>query len=159
MRTRPRLLLRALVVSVLLVVPVSAGAPPGQYGLFSGQDRRITDLKTGLVWERSVSPAPINFATAQGTCTGGTRLPTMKELLTLIDEEPHRKYDTTINANVEKFIDPQAFGAETPTDRAYWTSSMQGPNRAWTVDFGTGETVPEGVDAKAYVRCVRFQKL
>jgi len=151
---RSRLLLRAFVVSMLLVVPVSAEAPAGQYGPFIGQDRRIEDLKTKLIWERSVTPAPVDFETAETACTGGTRLPTLKELLTLVDEEPHDDYDLTKNSVVEKFIDEQAFGDETPIDKAYWTSSKQSANRAWTVDFGTGETFAESLDASFYVRCV-----
>ena len=155
MRSRPRLLVRAFVVSMLLVFPVSAEAPAGQYAPFIGQDRRIEDVKTGLIWERSVTPAPVEFDVAQTSCTGGTRLPTLKELLTLVDEEPHDDYDLTKNRVVEKFIDEQAFGDETPIDKGYWTSSMQSANRAWTIDFATGETFAEGLDGKFYVRCVR----
>ena len=160
-RSRLRFATRGLVLGLLVALPVAAdqppGAPPGQYDTFDSQARRIRDKKTGLVWERSVSPAPVDFATAQATCTGGTRLPTLKELLTLVDEQPHLDYDLTLNANVKKYIDPQAFGEETPIDAPYWTSSMNGASRVWTVDFGSGETHDEGTTFDAYVRCVRFQ--
>ena len=154
---------RALVTIALLTLPVFAdtkpGAPPGQYQAFSSQDRRIRDKKTLLVWERSVSVAPVDFATARATCRGGTRLPTLKELLTLVDEQPHEDYDVPTNTTVTKHIDPQAFGSETPGDRAYWSSSLveESPSRVWTVDFSSGETPQaDAIDAR-YVRCVRFQ--
>jgi hypothetical protein len=135
------------------------GAPPEQYQAFSSQDRRIRDRQTSLVWERSVSPAPVTFETARATCKAGTRLPTLKELLTLVDEQPHQAYDVETNTTVSKHIDPQAFGKETPVDRAYWSSSLveESPSRVWTLDFASGETpTAESADAR-YVRCVRFQ--
>lgn len=161
MRSRIRFAIHGFVLGILVAVPVAAdqepGAPPGQYENFDWQARRIKDKKTGLVWERSVSASPVDFATAQVTCTGGTRLPTLKELLTLVDEQPHLDYDLAINANVRKYIDPQAFGDETPVDKGYWTSSMQGSLKAWTVNFKTGETDQVDLGDTRYVRCVRFQ--
>ncbi|MBN9165297.1 MAG: hypothetical protein BGO98_21670 [Myxococcales bacterium 68-20] len=161
MQSRVRFAMRGLVLGVLVAVPVSAdqepGAPNGQYENFTGDDRRIRDKKTGLRWERSVSASPVDFETAKSMCTGGLRLPTLKELLTLVDEQPHPAYDLKKNANVLKYIDREAFGAETPIDRAYWTSSMDGTSKAWTVDFGSGETVATPTVDGRYVRCVRFQ--
>ncbi len=136
------------------------GAPPEQYQAFSSQDRRIRDRQTSLVWERSVSASPVDFETARATCTAGTRLPSLKELLTLVDEQPHQAYDVETNTTVTKHIDPQAFGKETPVDRAYWSSSLveDSPSRVWTLDFASGETpTAESTDVR-YVRCVRFQR-
>lgn len=155
---RLRFAVRGLVLGIIVALPVSADAPPGQYQKFSSQDRRIRDLKTGLVWERSVSPAPVKYANA--TCAPGLRLPTLKELLTLVDEEPHLDYDDKLLKNVSKMIDAAAFGAETPVDAPYWTSSTDGAARAWTVNFETGavnsDPTSDPSSATAYVRCVRL---
>jgi hypothetical protein len=152
MRLRPAL--RAVVVGIVVALPVSADAPPGQYDKFYSADRRIRDLKAGLVWERSVSPAPVEFANA--TCPAGRRLPTLKELLTLVDEDPHLEYDGTLLKNVPKMIDTAAFGKETPVDYPYWTSSRGDIAKIWTVDFGTGETDLTRDTDRRYVRCVQF---
>ncbi|MBX3223910.1 MAG: DUF1566 domain-containing protein [Labilithrix sp.] len=154
MRSRLRFAVRGIVLGALVAVPVFADAPKGQYPNFTGQDQRIRDLKTGLVWERSVSPAPVTFATAEAGCTGGTRLPTLKELLTLVDEEPDDYYDLNLNRTVLRFIDAQAFG-QTPVDKGYWTASRDGTS-VWTVDFATAETRTAEVGDTRYVRCVRF---
>jgi hypothetical protein len=156
---RLRFGLRGLALGLLVAVPVSAdhpGAPVGQYELFASSDRRIKDLKTGLIWERSVSAAPVAFD-PKVCSTAGLRLPTLKELLTLVDEQPDLDYDIKLLRNVEKMIDPQAFGAETPVDAPYWTSSRQGPGRVWTVDFRTGRTAHDSESAQNYIRCVSFQ--
>ncbi|MBX3201940.1 MAG: DUF1566 domain-containing protein [Labilithrix sp.] len=156
MGARLRFALRGLVLGVLVALPVSADAPRGQYRDFLGSDQRIRDLKTKLVWERSVPPAPVAFAAADAVCGGGTRLPTLKELLTLVDEEPHIVYDIDQKKNVIKYIDRQAFGSRTPIDAAYWTASTASATTAWTVDFGTGETSLANLNDLRYVRCVRF---
>ncbi|MCW5836997.1 MAG: DUF1566 domain-containing protein [Labilithrix sp.] len=164
MRVRLRFAVRGLVLVALVALPVSADAPEGQYPEFIGQNQRIRDLKTKLVWERSVSPAvspsvlpsPLTFAEAGTVCTGGTRLPTLKELLSLVDEEPHFVYDLDQKKNVIKYIDRQAFGTHTPIDTGYWTSSAGSPTQAWSVDFGTGETSLANLSDRRYVRCVRF---
>ena len=154
MRVRLRLAVRGLVLLTVIAVPVLADAPPGQYDKFIGQDRRIKDLKTGLIWERGVSASPVKYEDAKTMCTAPRRLPTLKELLTLVDEEPHRDYDLTKLENVNKMIDFQAFGAETPVDSGYWTASSAGAGEAWAVDFGTGETDEVSVNDLRYVRCV-----
>ncbi|MBX3263341.1 MAG: DUF1566 domain-containing protein [Labilithrix sp.] len=156
MRARLRFAVRGLVLGALVALPVSADAPRGQYANFLRTDQRIRDLKTKLVWERSVSPAPVAFAAADAVCGGDTRLPTLKELLTLVDEAPHEVYDLDRKRNVLKYIDQQAFGGQTPIDKGYWTSSMGSATKAWTVDFGTGETSLDDLTDPRYVRCVRF---
>ncbi len=156
MGSRLRFAVRGLVLGVLVALPVSADAPRGQYANFLRTDQRIRDLKTKLVWERSVSPAPVAFAAADAVCGGDTRLPTLKELLTLVDEEPHEVYDIDRKKNVLKYIDQQAFGAQTPISTGYWTSSMASATQAFAVDFGSGETSLANLNDLRYVRCVRF---
>jgi hypothetical protein len=134
--------------------PPEPGAPDDQYDPFTYQSRRIKDRKTKLQWERGVS-APMSFADATAYCTTPTRLPTLKELLTLVDEVPHLDYEPDEGRNVQKMIDPSAFSDETPVDRAYWTSTRSGTN-AFTVDFGDGTTSAASVADLRRARCVQF---
>lgn len=151
---RSRFPIRGVAVALVIASPVLADAPSDQYEFFSADSDRIKDRKTGLEWSRLAS-GPVRFDDA--SCGPGTRLPTMKELLTLVDEEPHYKYDEIQLKNVPKMIDQAAFGAQTPTDRAYWTSSFDDSGDVWTVDFETGETKPADRDDARYVRCVAFK--
>jgi hypothetical protein len=144
--------LRFTVLGLLVALPVSAGAPYDQYGSFTGEDEQITDNFTKLVWVRDVSPIG-TFATAKLACGAGTRLPSMKELLTIVDEEPHLEYEN--NRVVPKMIDPSAF-PDTPGS-LFWTSSVDpdDSNKVWTVNFRDGTaSATEVTTTQAYVRCV-----
>jgi hypothetical protein len=145
---------RGVVLALALASPVLADAPRDQYEFFSAETPKIKDRKTKLEWDRFVS-GPVSFAAA--SCGPGTRLPTLKELLTLVDEEPHYEYDEAKLRNVPKMIDQAAFGAQTPTDYPYWTSSFKSQEEVWTVDFGTGMTTAARVGDARYVRCVAFK--
>ena len=80
----------------------------------------------------------------------------MKELLTIVDEEPHEEYESGVV--VTKMIDADAF-ADTPVNLPYWTSTPAGPGKVWVVNFSNGlmeprSTVPAD-NQKANARCVR----
>lgn len=150
------IVLRGALFGVLFALPVSADAPIDQYANFDSYTRFIKDNYTKLTWERPVAPYPdaMTFTKAQDHCTAlgtGYRLPTLKELLTIVDEDPHYEYEGT--QNVLHYIDQSAF-PKTPA-KAFWTSSMRDASHAWTVDFGSGQTDPADTGATvAYVRCV-----
>ncbi len=161
--TRLRLTLRVALVAFAVALPVSADAPISgpdrQYENFDGQNKVISDRFTKLAWDRPSDPYPatMSFGDANAYCRaqGSMRLPSLKELLTLIDEEPHKEYDTVKKANVPRYIDRAAF-PKTPAEE-FWTSSMQSPTKAWTVDFGSGTTAGANIDDdKRRVRCVEF---
>jgi hypothetical protein len=149
-----------LLAVVAVALPVRAddppGAPPGQYDPFDSRSFQIKDVKTGLRWTRSVSAGTVPFATATSTCVGGTRLPTLKELLTLVDEQPHPTYDENLGRTVTKMIDPNAFDQYAPVDSPYWTSSTSGDSEVWTVDFSNGAATKARITDPRYVRCVSF---
>lgn len=165
--TRPRLILRVALVAVAVALPVSADAPIGgpeqQYDNFDWRNKVITDRFTRLVWDRPSDPYPaaMSFAAADAYCRQASmRLPSLKELLTLVDEEPHTRYDEEKKRNVAHCIDRNAF-PKTPAEE-FWTSSMQSPTRAWTVDFGSGATGTANLGDsgdKRRVRCVDFVDL
>ena len=73
------------------------GSPPNPAPLephYDVADEVVTDLRTGLVWERDASPIRFFVADADAHCEGLTkgpanapwRVPSMKELQTLFDE-------------------------------------------------------------------------
>ena len=127
-----------------------AGAAPGEI---------VTDLGTGLVWQRDAGDATFSFEEARAHCAAlllegqGWRVPSVKELQTLV-------YDARSQA---PFIDTEAF-PDTPAGRApYWTSSSSATvaGAAWFVNFGTGESGDVALaagdveDQPSFVRCVR----
>ena len=156
-------------VPILTVATVGvlarADAPPDQYAAFNQADVVITDSKTLLTWQRSVTTLTTFSGPfgAVAACSGlslggfpsGWRLPSYKELLTLVDESPHLEYPT--GAPVQIAIDGNAF-PETPVGPPayYWTSSVD-PNAAanlLVVEFNGGTGVSLTGTETAWVRCV-----
>src|SRR5262249_7895537 len=71
------------------------------------------DNLTKLRWQRfpllqlsTQSEARLYCASVLG---GGYRVPTYRELLTLVDEEPHGEWNPDAGASTPRFIDPNAF--------------------------------------------------
>ncbi|HRI67367.1 MAG TPA: DUF1566 domain-containing protein [Polyangium sp.] len=125
-----------------------ANAPPGRYTV---ADLTVGDTRTGLVWERQGPAAAQTSANAATYCQNSTlenaqwRLPTMKELQTLVDE-----------SQSGPSIDVIAFPG-TPAGE-FWTSSTVGsfPILNWTINFVDGDTSFGSGTKTAYVRCVRL---
>lgn len=119
----------------------------------------VTDTSTGLVWQRTPSDERFNFEDAQAHCADldlagkGFRAPSMKELLTLVDE-------TNLQ---DPAIDTSVF--DMPVDGGlFWTSSrnaQQPDSNGWYVLFGYGEAKstspppPSNLTDEYYVRCVK----
>jgi hypothetical protein len=74
----------------------------------------------------------------------GWRLPTLKELLTIVDE-----------SRMNPSVDPKAFPS-TPSD-FFWSLSTVGGSTGTARDvfFGDGSTNTYNVTSSFYVRCVR----
>jgi hypothetical protein len=142
-----------------------ADAPPDQYGLFNSTYQAIQDVQTGLLWQRY--PVTVSYTTAlsfndaatycatlslDGNATGW-RVPSYKELLTLVDEAPHVEYEN--GGLTTKWIDGNAFPG-TAVDEPYWTSSLYPlqSGYAYVVDFSTGIPVQAATGKQNYVRCV-----
>lgn len=160
MKTRSRLILRALrslAIPVLIVGPVLADAPSDQYSPYVRANLEIGDTKTFLSWRRSVTGDRtfVEANDAQVSCPAGAsyRIPTMKELLTLVDEQPHDEYED--GGLVARTIDRSAFPL-TPAAE-FWTSttSAADPSLGWVVDFSTGAALLRNKGEKHFVRCVR----
>ena len=98
----------ALFAAALFLVSslVRADAPADQYLPFDSTDTTITDNFTKLTWSRTpyggAVPTAVTYLDAAAVAcpaSSGTRVPTLKELLTLIDESPH-DYEFVNGANL-----------------------------------------------------------
>lgn len=119
----------------------------------------VADTWTGLVWQQSPSAEQFTFEEAQAECSdldlagGGFRAPSMKELLTIVDETKQQ----------EPAMDTSVF--DMPVDGGlFWTSSRNAAapdSNAWYVVFGFGEVhatsppPPTNLSNEYYVRCVK----
>jgi hypothetical protein len=171
-----RAVLRQLVsASGAVVVVASAaradapGGASGQYGLFDATNVVIYDRNSRLWWQREAY-SQVTFLGAANYCANlslgplmpptGWRVPSVKELLTLVDESPHYEYEN--GTPQQKYIDSHAFGlslsgvAFTPVDAPYWSSSLYATNstKGYLVDFSTGQTATYSTGSGNYVRCV-----
>ena len=160
MRTRMlRFLATITVATLVLSASADANAPAGRYVVTNGGTGHGTvfDTKTKLTWQQT--PSSSNYygideafascsSSAMSANLGGTgwRLPTIKELLTIVD-------DSQFNGA----IDRTAFSLPAGP---YWSSSRLTGNFAHTtyfvVDFSTGGTLTGAMSQSANnFRCVR----
>ncbi len=146
--------LATLASVIVFVAGASADAPTDQYAPFGTLASTITDNFTHLAWERTFA-GPVDSVSvhADSGCGSPQRLPTVRELLTLVDESPHYDWDPDAGAATARYIDPNAFPG-TPTG-PFWTASPVATSKGsfMAVDFGSGETVSNATTA--YVRCVQ----
>lgn len=146
-----------LLVVLALVVPAMADAPSGLYAPFAKSDPLIFDQKTGLLWQR-FDPLKTNTFTSYSDLTNqcvpfgaGWRPPTVKELLTLVDEEPHTEF--VGGKTSQRYIDRNAF-AGAPVELPYITLGDD-INNLWTVDFSNGTASQVStLGITFYLRCV-----
>jgi hypothetical protein len=141
---------------ILFAGATDAAAPPGRYAVASGT---VLDTKTGLTWQQNLPSTNYIWGsaglpgTAQNYCAtlslsgSGWRLPTVKELETIVD--------FSIS---DPAIDPVAFPG-TPTLGFFWSATplaTTNPSGAWGVKFDLGFSRSDyGVATQQYVRCVR----
>lgn len=158
-------LLRGLVFGALLAAtPALASHPPNpdvdppfdQYEEFDRETTEIYDQKTTLTWERkNVSRISRELALAELHCAndfGGGRIPTIKELQTILSEFPHEEYEG--NGLVTKMIFSDAFPAA-PVGAPYWSSTPHPAGGHWGLSFANGAMAPIPAGGAALVRCVR----
>lgn len=130
------------------VVVCMAAAPAGRYQI-SGTT--VTDTKTGLQWQQAVSsqtylsPAAATYCASLGA---GWRVPTVKELATIIDFSV---------ASPGPTVDGTAF-PNTPTIQWYQSATALSSSDVWAVSFQDGTICDNcgGCGSSAcLVRCVR----
>ena len=137
--------------SDVLAIPSSGsgGVPPDRYDV---KDNTVRDTRTGLTWQQHDSGREYPWQQAETYCRdltlagGGWRLPTISELLTIVDR-----------ARAKPALDPASFG--TPTALNHWSGSRSGrpgSTALWGVGFQDGSTFNGGsATSPAAVRCVR----
>jgi hypothetical protein len=114
------------------------------------------DVETGLIWQQDDSGTTMAFSAAAPYCAGLAlnghtwRVPSIKELVTLVDEDPPI-------AKVSPAIDTTTFPTTAATT-PYWSSSLFDGEAAtahdpWNINFEDGFT--EYGQTAALVRCVR----
>lgn len=123
-------------------------APAAHYEI---QATTVRDVGTGLTWQRAVPDKKFPFGEAQAYCAQltlggkrGWRMPSLQELLTLIDE----------HAATGPLVDRTAF-PNTPSEQ-FWTSSIfaSSPVTSWYVFFNRGDGL-YGMNTEKYrARCV-----
>lgn len=131
---------RTLCVFVVWAASALADAPVGRYMVTT---ETVRDTQTNLTWQRASPASQFTFATAQLYCgplnLGGSlgwRLPTVKELQTLIDVRGGG-FDPVFNGGLGRF----------------WSSTI-GPMGPWAVgiDGYSGQATPSWMLS---VRCVK----
>ena len=129
-----------------------AQAAPASAARFETRGDVVIDHRTGLMWDRKTMPGGrMSWAKAKEACSlydlGGYndwRLPTIRELLSLVDYERH-----------DPAIDTSAFQCESAW---YWSSTPYNPSPgvcAWYVGFGNGYAYWGGQDHGGFVRACR----
>jgi hypothetical protein len=125
--------------------PAAADAPAGRYQTASGE---VLDTETDLVRQQVSSATTMSWTEAQTYCNEPWRLPSVKELQTLVDEtQVGPAIDTTAFADVSA-----ASGYD------YWSSSEVAslPGIAWWyVELEYGYNSYGDPTSLARVRCVR----
>jgi hypothetical protein len=140
---------------------LSAAPPPNHYSLIDGPiQRAIQDNYTNLVWQEKdsqmLSPSPMSWESAVTYCSSmtvngsGWRLPSIKELATLVNEAPP-------SSRLSPTVDTAVFGST--AGASYWSSSLYNrktPSAAaypWTLNFRDGST--SYTESTAFAKCVR----
>jgi hypothetical protein len=138
---------------VRCVIAAHPAGDPGckRYTLTNGT---ATDVETGLVWQRVAPQGQSNQSAAAAACAGlglegrSFRLPTVKELSTLIAEE--------VGDPSAPRWDAEAFPPVTQPNGFFWTSTGAAGKalEAWTVRFYDGTTLVTTKASSAFHRCV-----
>jgi hypothetical protein len=166
-----RFLCALAVVAVVLTASAEATVPAGRFTVAADDPQKppfcdaanlkchatVTDTKTKLVWQQTTPSTPgYTWANAKAYCQtvgaslggAGWRLPTIKELQTLVD-------DSMPNGLILPTFQPGANG--------YWSSSSvaSSPTMAWIFDyvdqggFFSAGSMTDAPPSLITVRCVR----
>lgn len=124
-----------------------AEAPADRYKIDVASSQ-VTDLRTGLIWQQPISTSFYSWDQATTYCRGlrtGTaafRLPTFKELMSLVD--PTRSMPA---------IDVRVF--PNTLNELFWTASNRGTSGPAAISFATGSSTFYKASDSLRVRCVR----
>lgn len=144
--THPRLVVLAFLSLALSGPWASANAPAGRYTVSNGI---VVDTRTRLSWQQTSSATTYQWLAGSNACKAigtGWRLPTQKELLTIVDfSRTAPAIDSTV------FMGTLSANYFSMTFLAVDNSSL-----VWSVNFATGATTLVDAGTPSYVRCVRW---
>ena len=126
-------------------------APPG--GRYQPAADLVLDTFTGLTWQKGVGPSPTSLAMLATYCSGlgpGFRLPSIKELLTLVDYGISTSFGTPLDLTVFDPISAYLWSssASLGSEMGIWTLDL--------VDVEGGQIVPAAIgDPSGAVKCVK----
>lgn len=143
--TKPRLVVIAFLSLALSGAPASANAPTGRYTISNGV---VYDTRTRLSWQQTAPSTTYQWSAGSSYCKGlgtGWRLPTFKELITLVD------FGRTAPA-----IDSSAFSGT--LSGTYWSMTFLASDNSklWAINFSTGATTLVEAGTPSFARCVRW---
>jgi hypothetical protein len=132
------------------LIPAGQSAADAPTGHFVVKGEVVEDTATKLSWQRTSSEKSYSDSDAEAYCTAlnlagtGWRLPTIKELHTLVDE-----------TKTQPAMDGEAF-PDAPAS-FFWTSShlAKFPQYTWCVNFTEGSDAWFPGENPQLVRCVR----
>jgi hypothetical protein len=145
----------AILAAITLPILADAATPSGRYVVTSGGTAKGTvyDTKTKLTWQQAIQ-SNYMWAAAKTYCAGvgstlggsGWRLPTIKELYTIVD----------FGMTDAPRADPSAFPGMPPGTEYFWSASVVAgaTDAAWGMQT-SGLIGNFWVENTAYVRCVR----
>jgi hypothetical protein len=136
-----------MLVALLMGTPARGNAPAGRYTASGGG---VRDNKTALTWQQMAPTSPYTWENATNYCPGlgpTWRLPTIRELLTIVDDSvafPGPTIDTTVN------------GFPNAPANNFWSSTVvtDKPTSAWIVQFNFGNPYSDLMSNANSVRCV-----
>jgi hypothetical protein len=116
---------------------------------FQGTATEVYDADTGLTWQQEVASG-LDWAGAKQHCSAGWRLPSLTELLSIVDET------TQTPAIYRAFLNTPT-GISPIPNPIFWTSSpLAGDStRAWFDTFFHGHSDSQPIGTMSFVRCVR----
>ena len=119
--------------------------PPRLVVQGTGAAATVYDAATKLTWQQAASSTVMTWDAAKAYCAAPFRLPSMKELLTIVD---HTVASPGPTINAAAFPNtPAAF---------FWTSSaVAGATDAWYINFEDGSSYYINATNPYRVRCVR----
>jgi hypothetical protein len=135
---------------------VSSGTPSARYQFGASSADSVTDARTGLIWQHALGLEAYTWNDAVARCRAlgaGWRVPTKKELLTLVD--PMRPVPSE-NGCVDLRVFPSVLGAVT-----LWTATTRRVGLAGELQrvvIDSEHCIAGGLSSEtdvAHVRCVR----
>lgn len=145
-----RAILPALALSTLPAL-VRADAPANQYEAYLSGDDFVEDKQTGCRWWRRAPDTPVALAQVACPSPATFRVPTLRELATLLDNQPRQVLVGGVSKPLH--IDQNAF-PRTPPD-VFWTATVAPDGKVFVIDFGSGEIRTQTPGTPAYLRCIQ----